>query len=185
MAASCGQKWSDIGVFVKYGMLSEEKFYDAGQKFALLKNLDGEHFTIEEYRDKVKDTQTDKDKRIVMLYSTQPKEHFAYIEGAKAKGYDVLECDQMIDNHFIQHLEQKLPELSFKRVDADTVDELIQKDEQQESVLSDADKKLLEKFFNSCGVAKAYIYLGDVSQSFDFDNVVIPLESDADYVVSA
>ncbi len=142
-------KWSDIGVFVKYGMLSEEKFYDAGQKFALLKNLEGEHFTIEEYRDKVKDQQTDKDKRIVMLYTTQPKEHFAYIEGAKAKGYDVLECDQMIDNHFIQHLEQKLPELSFKRVDADTVDELIQKDEQQESVLSEAEQEKIKEIFTT------------------------------------
>lgn len=140
-------KWADIGVFVKYGMLSEEKFYEAGQKFALLKNLDGDHFTIEEYRDKVKDAQTDKDKRIVMLYTTQPREHFAYVEGARSKGYDVLECDQLIDNHFIQHLEHKMPELSFKRVDADTVDQLIQKDEQQESVLSDAEQEKVKEIF--------------------------------------
>ena len=140
-------KWPDIGVFVKYGMLSEEKFYDAGQKFALLKNLDAEHYTIEEYREKVKDNQTDKDKKIVMLYTAQPKEHFAYVEGAKAKGYDVLECDQMIDNHFIQHLEQKMPELAFKRVDADTVDQLIQKEESQESVLSEKEQEKVKEIF--------------------------------------
>lgn len=142
-------KWPDIGVFVKYGMLSEEKFYEAGQKFALLKNLDGDHFTIEEYRDKVKDQQTDKDKRIVMLYTTQPKEHFAYVEGARAKGYDVLECDQLIDNHFIQFLEQKMPELSFKRVDSDTIDQLIQKDDQQESVLSEKEQETVKGIFTN------------------------------------
>lgn len=147
-------KWPDIGVFVKYGMISEEKFYDAGLAFALLKNLDGEHFTIEEYKEKIRPLQTDKDKRLVVLYTNQPKEHYAYVEGAKAQGYDVLECDQLIDNHFIQHLEHKMPELSFKRVDADTVDQLIQKEDIRESVLSaDEQEKLRTVFTGILGEA--------------------------------
>ena len=140
-------KWPDIGVFVKYGMLTEEKFYDAGQKFALLKNLEGDHFTIEEYREKIKEQQTDKDKRIVALYTTAPAEHHTYIAAAQQRGYDILECDPLIDNHFIQHLESKMSDFSFKRVDAETVDQLIPKEEEVASVLSEKEEEQVKTVF--------------------------------------
>ncbi len=141
------QKWDDIGLFVKYGMISEDKFYDKAKDFALLKNLEGEYYTIEEYNKKVKATQTDKDKNIVWLYATEPAKQDTYIKSAKNKGYDVLLFDTIIDSHFINHLEQKLDKVQIKRIDADTPDKLINKDEKLESVLSEEDQKKVKELF--------------------------------------
>ncbi|MDF1863835.1 MAG: molecular chaperone HtpG, partial [Saprospiraceae bacterium] len=114
-------KWKDLGVFVKYGMISDEKFNDRAQKYTLLKNVEGAHFTIEEYKEKVKASQTDKHDKIILLYTNNEQEHHSYIVAAKNKGYDVLEFDNpMIDNHFMQHLEHKVGEVTFVRVDSDT-----------------------------------------------------------------
>ncbi len=141
------EKWGEIGVFAKYGMLSEEKFYDKGLKFALLKNLDEEFYTIEEYKEKIKANQTDKNDKLVVLYTNDKERHFSYIESAKSRGYDVLEVDKVIDNHFMQQLEQKMGDLTFVRVDSDTADNLVQKDEKMDSVLSDKDQEKVKSLF--------------------------------------
>src|ERR1700761_6681890 len=113
------QKWPDIGVFVKYGMISDDKFYDKAKDFALLTNTDKKNFTLNEYQDKVAPAQTDKDGRVVYLYTTDPAKQDAFIQSANKKGYDILLMDSAIDNHFIGHMERKLEKTSFKRVDAD------------------------------------------------------------------
>lgn len=138
-------KWEDIRIFVQYGMLSDEKFWDKAKKFALLRNTDGKHFTIEEYRDKISPLQTDKDKRVVHLYTNNAEEQHSYIEAAKERGYDVLVLDSMIDPHYVNHLESKLENVSFVRVDADTTDRLIKKDEPLPSKLSPAEEESLKK----------------------------------------
>lgn len=140
-------KWKDLGVFVKYGMLSDEKFNDRAMDFVLLKNTAGEYFTVEEYKSKVKDTQTDKHQKIIFLYTHSPEEHHSLIEGAKDRGYDVLEMDTMIDAHFMQHLEYKSQDITFVRVDSDTLDNLVQKDEKKESVLSEKEQETIKKVF--------------------------------------
>lgn len=140
-------KWKDLGVFIKYGMLSDEKFHEKAVDFVLLKNVSGEFFTIDEYQNKVKEAQTDKHKRIVMLYTHDPIEHHSLIEAAKERGYDVLEFDNVIDAHFMQHLEYKLKDVTFVRVDSDTVDNLVQKDEKQESVLSEKEQESVKSVF--------------------------------------
>jgi molecular chaperone HtpG len=145
--ASFEKKWPDIGVFVKYGMLTEEKFNDQAEKFCLLKNLDNAFFTLEEYRTHIKELQTDKDKNLVALYTTQAEEHHAFVAAARNRGYDVLEMDPLIDNHFIQHLETKQTDLRFKRVDADTIDQLIEKEEATASVLSEAEQNKVKALF--------------------------------------
>lgn len=130
-------KWKDIGTFIKYGMITEEKFADKAKSFVLLQNVDNEYTTIEEYKEKIKDTQTDKDGKMVILYTNNPVDHDSFIKSAKGSGYDVLEFDNVLDSHFVQHIEYKIGEVTFKRVDADTVDKLIDKDEKRESVLTD------------------------------------------------
>lgn len=143
------ERWSETGVFVKYGMISDEKFNEKAMKFVLLKNSDNQYFTIEEYKEKIKDTQTDKHNRIVCIYANNVKEQYAYVESAKAQGYDVLVFDTMIDNHFMQHLEYKGENLTFVRVDSDTVDNLVQKDDKKESVLSEEDQNKVKEVFTS------------------------------------
>ena len=140
-------KWSDIGLFVKYGMLSEEKFYEKAKDFAMLENTDGKYSTIEEYKELIKPTQTDKDDKLVMLYATDPAKQHAYIESARNKAYDVLKFDGPLDSHFINHLEQKIENVSLKRVDSDTIDKLIDKDEKVESILSDKEKDNVKELF--------------------------------------
>jgi molecular chaperone HtpG len=146
------KKWDDIKVFIEYGMISDEKFYDRATKFSLLKNVDGKYFTFEEYKEKVKETQLDKDKKIVYLYSNDQDEQYSYIQAAKDRGYDVLEMDGVLDNHFINTLEQKLVDVQFKRVDADTIEKLIDKDEKLPSKLDEkqleALKPVIEKNIN-------------------------------------
>ncbi|MFK7808713.1 MAG: molecular chaperone HtpG [Saprospiraceae bacterium] len=140
-------KWADLGVFVKYGMISEEKFYKKATKFALLKSVDNKFYTIEEYKEKVKVNQTDKHEKIVMLYTNNPTEHDSFIQSAKNRNYDVLEFDNVIDNHFIQQLEQKLGDVTFVRVDSDTADNLVQKDEEKESVLNEKEQEKVKAMF--------------------------------------
>ncbi len=143
------QKWDDIGVFVKYGIISDEKFAEKGNDFALLKNVDGQYFTIEEYKEKIKETQTDKYDRIVALYTSAPEQHTSYIRQAKELGYDVLHLNHIIDNHFIQQLEYKKEKMTFVRVDSDTPDHLIQKEEKNESVLSEKDQEKVKELFTA------------------------------------
>lgn len=141
------EKWSDLSVFVKYGMVSDEKFYERATKFVLLKNTAGESFTLEEYREKTKANQTDKHDRLVYIYTHDPAAHHAAIEAAQARGYDVLLLDHIIDNHFIQQLEYKEDKLTFVRVDSDTVGNLVQKDEKLESVLSEEKTQQIKTAF--------------------------------------
>ncbi len=142
------EKWSDIGMFVKYGMITEEKFYDKAKDFALLQNVQDAYFTLPEYSEKIKDLQTDKDGTLVYLYSNDPGKQDTFIRAAEKKGYDVLRFDSVIDNHFISQLEQKLEKTSLKRVDADVVDKLIAKDEAIESVLSEDQSATVKSLFD-------------------------------------
>lgn len=141
------KKWDDIKVFIVYGMISEEKFYDRAKKIFLFKNTDGKYFTFEEYKKHIEKTQTDKDKKLVYLYTNDEKEQHAFIESAKGKSYDVLVMDGVLDNHLINTLEQKLENSSFSRVDADIIDKLIKKEDEQPSKLSDKEKEKLKPVF--------------------------------------
>ena len=138
------KKWDDIKVFVQYGMLSDEKFYEKAVKFALFKNTEGKYFTFEEYENHVSGNQTDKDKKKIYLYSTNVTEQHAYIDAAVGRGYDVLVMDTMIDAHYINQLESKLKDTSFVRVDSDTVDKLIKKEDNQPSKLTEEEIKALQ-----------------------------------------
>lgn len=138
------KKWDEIKIFVEYGMLSDEKFYEKAVKFALFKNTDGKAFTFDEYENHVKANQTDKDKKTVYLYATNIEEQHAYIDAAKARGYDVLLMDTPLDAHFINHLESKLKDIAFVRVDSDTVDKLIKKDDGLPSKLSEEQQKQIQ-----------------------------------------
>lgn len=141
------KKWNDISIFVKYGMISDEKFYDRAKEFAMFRNVDDQHFTFEEYKEKVKPTQTDKDESLTYLYASDKGKQHSFIEGAKNKSYDVLLFDGVLDSHFINTLEQKLEKTQFKRVDSDTADKLIVKDEKVESVLSNDDEQAVKSIF--------------------------------------
>ena len=130
-------KWDDIKTIIQYGMLSDEKFYDRATKYALVKNTEDKYFTLEEYKNHIEATQKDKNDKVVHLYTSNKEEQYTYIQAAKDKGYDVLVMDGVTDNHFVNHLEQKLENVSFVRVDADTIDKLIDKDEKYDSVLTE------------------------------------------------
>ena len=143
------EKWSDLGVFVKYGTISDDKFDERARQFTLLKNVDNAHFTIEEYRDKVKESQKDKYDKIVLLYTNNPIDQAGLVTACKNRGYDVLNLPDIIDNHFIQHLESKLGDVTFVRIDSDTTDNLIQKDEKQESVLSEKEQEKVKGVFEA------------------------------------
>jgi len=141
------EKWNDIGLFVKYGMISEEKFYEKGKDFALLKNTNNEYFTIEEYQSKVKPVQTDKNEQTIFLYATDLNKQDSFIQSANKKGYDVLVMDSPIDSHFIQNLESKLEKTQLKRVDADVAEKLIQKDETYANLLTEEQSKSVKDIF--------------------------------------
>ena len=141
------EKFDSIGLFVKYGMITDDKFYDRAKDFVLLKNKESKYFTLEEYKEQVKDNQTDKDKNIIYLYTSDPGKQDSYIQSATNKGYDVLVLDGPLDNHFVNMLEQKLEKTHLKRVDADTVDKLIDKGEKIESVLSEDETKKVKEIF--------------------------------------
>ncbi len=141
------EKWADIGLFVKYGMISEEKFYDKGKDFVLLNNTQNEYFTLEEYKEKVKTAQTDKNDLLVYLYATDTDKQDTFIQSANKKGYDVLNLNSPIDPHFISQLEQKLEKTSLKRVDADVADKIISKEDQTVHVLNDEEKAKVKAIF--------------------------------------
>ncbi len=137
-------KWEDIKVFIEFGMLTDEKFYDKASKFYLLKSEDGSYHTVEEYKEKIKDLQTDKNDKLVVLYANDEKEQHSFIETAKNRSYDVVILDSPITSHLISKLEQKEGDITFARVDADTIEKLIQKEEETPSKLSDEEKEKIK-----------------------------------------
>ena len=143
------KKWDDLKLFITYGMLSEEKFYDRAKDFALFKNVDGKYFTFEDYKTLISANQTDKNGTLVYLYATDPETQYSYIQKAKNKGYDVLLLDGHLDAHLISQLEQKFEKCLFSRVDADIVENLIKKDDLTDSKLSQDDTQDLTEVFSS------------------------------------
>jgi molecular chaperone HtpG len=141
------EKWNDIGVFVKYGMLTDEKFAEKAMDFALLRNTEDEYFTLKEYAEKVKDLQKDKDGQVVYLYSTDVKNQHSFISAAREKQYDVIVLDSPIDSHFVGFLEQKTEKTSLKRVDADVIDELIKVDEKKELAITEEESTAVKTVF--------------------------------------
>ncbi|MFT5512666.1 MAG: molecular chaperone HtpG [Bacteroidia bacterium] len=148
-AADFEAKWGSINLFVKYGMISDEKFYDRTKKICLLKDVDGKHTILEQYIEDIKANQTDKDGNTIALYSSNIDEQFSYVQKAQDRGYNVLLMDEVIDNHFVSNIEQKLKKVQLRRVDADTIDKIIDKDEKSESVLSEDDVTKLKETFES------------------------------------
>lgn len=143
------EKWDSLKLFVEYGMLTDEKFYDRAIKFALFKDVDGKYFTYEEYKTLIKDNQTDKEGNLIFLYTTNKDEQYSYIQAAKDKGYSVLVMDGQLDVHLIGQLEQKFEKTRFVRVDSDTVDNLIRKDEAGQVTLTEEQKNALQEIFKS------------------------------------
>lgn len=141
------QKWEHIGVFVKYGMLSDDKFYERAKDFCLLQNVEKESYTISEYREKVKPVQTDKDGNLILLYTHDAGKLDAFVQSAKKRSYDVLLFDSPIDNHFLGFLENKEEKTQIKRVDSDSADKLIAKDEKAELVLSETEQTSLKEVY--------------------------------------
>lgn len=143
------KKWDDLKLFIQYGMLSDEKFYERAEKFTLLKNVDNKYFTLDEYQKLIKENQTDKDKNVVYLYTTNRDQQFTYIQAAQAKGYDVLLMDGQLDVHAIGQFEQKIEKSRFVRVDSDVVDKLIQKEEVDTVKLSTTEREAMTDIFTS------------------------------------
>lgn len=142
------KKWDDIKVFIEYGMITDEKFWERAEKFALLKDTDGKYYTIEEYRKSIEEKQTDKNKRVIYLYATDTDTQYPNIENAKSHGYNVLMMDGILDTHFISNFEQKNENTGFARVDSDSISKLIEKDDdKKESKLDDKQKELIKKTF--------------------------------------
>jgi molecular chaperone HtpG len=160
------QKWRDLGVFVKYGVISDKKFEERANNFTLVENTKGEFFLMTEYKDKIKDNQTDKHGKVVVIYTNDPEAHHAQIASAVARGYDVLRLETVLDNHWVQHMEYRSElGLVFVRVDSETVDNLVQKDETRESILSEAEQNDVKGLFEAAvkGQAGASITLSPLS----------------------
>jgi len=158
------QKWDDLQVFVQYGMLSEDKFAEKANGFILLKNTDGAYFTIEEYKEKITALQTDKDGKTIVLYTNNPEEQYSYVKNAKDRGYDVLNLDGPLISHWLPKLEQSNENLSFVRVDADTLDKIIRKTDEIPSKLSkEEEEKLKGLFENSINKEKYNIQFESMS----------------------
>ncbi len=147
--AAFEEKWDNLKLFIEYGMLTDTKFCERAEKFALLKNTDGKFFNYEDYRKAVEGEQTNKDKKVVMLYATDAVAQFPYIEVAKNKGYDVLIFDCPLDSHFVNLLESRLKDVQFARVDSESIDKLIEKTESTKFEISEDDKKALQSVFES------------------------------------
>lgn len=164
------KKWDDIKIFIQYGMISDEKFYERAEKFCLLKNTSGKYFTFEEYKKHIEAIHTDKNKKLVYLYANNNEEQHSYISNAVEKGYDILLMDSVLDSHFINMLERKLENSSFVRVDADVVDKLIEKEEMLPSKLSDDEKKqvkeIIEKTIDSKRYSVIFENLSETDQPF-------------------
>jgi len=172
------QKWDDLKLFIEYGMLSDEKFHERAEKFVLLKNVDGKYFTLKEYEELIKENQTDKNKQMVYLYSTNREEQFTFIEGAKAKAYDVLMMDGQLDTHFLNHMETKLKDSRFARVDSEIADKLIEKDEQRESNLSSEQQADLTPVFQAHLPGQEMSYIVNFESLTDVDNPVMITQSE-------
>lgn len=143
------KKWDDIKIFIEYGMLSDEKFREAGKKFTLLKDTEGKYFTLEEYKQLIEASQTDKDGNLIHLYTTDPVAQYTYINAATEKGYNVLLMDGQLDCHFIGLLEQQIEKSQFVRVDSDVIDNLIRKENKKEVLLTTDQRNMLTGVFNS------------------------------------
>ncbi|NDC31261.1 MAG: molecular chaperone HtpG [Bacteroidetes bacterium] len=143
------EKWENVGTFVKYGMIAEPKFYDRATKFCLLQNIKGENYTIEEYKEKVAVLQTDKENKVVFIYSNNPLGQDSFIKTIEKRGYDILKLNGVLDGHFISTLENKFEGVSMKRVDSESVDKLVDKDTKNESMLSTDDEKALKEAFEN------------------------------------
>lgn len=139
------KKWDDLKIFIEYGMLSDEKFYQRAEKIYMFKNIASEYYSIEDYTNKIKPVQTDKDNKLVYLYANNTDSQYAYIQAAKDKGYDVLLMDGILDNHFVNLMEQKLSDSRFVRIDSDVIDKLIPKDEVIPSKLNEEETKTLKE----------------------------------------
>ncbi|MDX1911767.1 MAG: molecular chaperone HtpG [Saprospiraceae bacterium] len=164
--AAFEQKWRDLGVFVKYGVISDKKFEDRAANFTLVENTRGAFSLLNEYKDKIKDNQTDKHGKTVVIYTNDTEGHHAQITAAEARGYDVLKLDTVLDNHWMQHLEYRSElGLVFVRVDSDTTDNLVQKDEKRESVLSEQEQSTLKSLFEKAlnGQSGASVTLSPLS----------------------
>lgn len=165
-------KWDDIKIFIEYGVVSEPKFYERAEKFCLLKNTEGKYFTFEEYNNLVKTAQTDKDKRLVYLYTSDVDDQHAFINTAKERGYDVLVFGGPIDTHFISALEQKFTDTTFARVDSDLIDKLIQKEDPLPSLLNEEQKTRIKEMFEK-QVDKARFHLQLESTGADDQPVLV------------
>jgi molecular chaperone HtpG len=143
------KKWNDIKVIIEYGMISEEKFFDKAQKFALYPTVNEKYFTFEELKDKISKTQTDKDGNLIVLYASNKNEQHSYIEAAKEKGYEILLLDSPIISHLIQKIESKNEKVNFSRVDADVIDKLIKKESEEVSKLDEKEKEKLKKIIEN------------------------------------
>jgi len=152
-------KWDNLKLFIEYGMLTDEKFFERAQKFALMKNTDGKYFSYDDYRKAIEPSQTNKDKKVVYLYATDPVEQYAYIEAAEAKGYDVLVFDCNLDAHFVNLLETKLKDSSFARVDSDSADKLIQKEDTDKPILNETQNTDLSSTFKCVLPAESNWYI--------------------------
>jgi molecular chaperone HtpG len=159
------QKWDDLQVFVQYGMLSEDKFAEKANGFTLLKNTEGAYFTIEEYKEKIQALQTDKDGKTIVLYTNNPEEQYSYVKNAKERGYDILNLDGPLISHWLPKLEQSNENLSFVRVDADTLDKIIRKTDEIPSKLSkEEEEKLKVLFENSINKEKYNVQFESMSE---------------------
>ncbi|GJM62098.1 molecular chaperone HtpG [Persicobacter diffluens] len=166
------KKWDSIGLFVKYGMISDEKFYDKAKKFALVESTEGKFYTVDEYKEAFGANQTDKDGNLVVLYATDLDAQYGFVDAAKQKGYDVVKMDTLIDNHFVNGVEQKFEKVTFKRVDADVVDKLIDKDEKKESVLTEDESTKVKELYEKVIADKNYTVTVDSMATDDMPVII-------------
>ena len=143
------KKWEDIKIFIQYGSITDEKFWDRAKSFFLLKNVEGKYFTLDEYKTYIETLQKDKNETLVYLYAADAEKQHIYIQSAQERGYDVLLMDSILDAHFINMLEQKLEKSKFARVDADVIDKLIEKEDSLISKLSEEERKNLSEIFEN------------------------------------
>ena len=169
------QKWGDIGLFVKYGMVTDDKFYEKATKFALLENTKNEFYTLDEYKDKVEPLQKDKNDQLVYLYATEPDKQNFHIQAATKKGYDVLLMNSPIDTHFVGFMEHKLEKISLKRVDSDIIDNLIKKEDAVAHILSEDETKQVTEIFNKA-IAKENMTVAVESISADQLPVTVTMD---------
>lgn len=168
------KKWDNLKLFIEYGMLTDEKFYERAESFFLLKNTENSYFTLEEYEKLIGDNQTDKDKKLVYLYTNHPEEQFSFVEAARAKGYDVLVMDDVLATPLINRLEQKYPEKRFVRVDSDVAENLIVKEESSQKELSWEEKQELSPLFQAvCPQNNGFSFLVDFRELNETDSPIL------------